>query len=344
MWTGCYTALVTPFLRDGAVDYEGLRTLVEFQCSQGVSGLLAVGTTGESATLSWEEHLRVIDHVAEFAGSKCKVIAGTGSNSTDECLTATAHAVDSGIGAVLLVDPYYNAPSSIEIRREYYEPVARRFPDIELIPYLIPGRTGTMLSPQDLAILVWTCPNVVGVKDAMGNEALSKQVRELCPEWFSIICGDDERTIAMMTDPHIRASATMSVMANIVPRGIESIAKAAAQGDHVDAASQAEKLRPLLGSVTVTTHEQTRFGAVENRARNPLPVKTIMSLLGMPAGPCRRPLGKMTMAALRRVVNVVRAVHETTDVLRPVEEFFGVDLDKRLYDERTWEGLCYANH
>ena len=176
---GSYTAIITPFDGGHAVDWQGLRNLVEFQCGQGITGIVPSGTTGESPTLSWDEHNRVIDAVFETAGSRAETIAGTGSNSTDESLDATRHIAEKGMKAALLVDPYYNGPSSLEIRREYYEPIAEAFPDIQLIPYIIPGRTGTQLLPQDLGILVDAYPNVSGVKEATGSMDNARLTREL---------------------------------------------------------------------------------------------------------------------------------------------------------------------
>ncbi|MCK5783743.1 MAG: dihydrodipicolinate synthase family protein, partial [Desulfobacterales bacterium] len=126
MRAGCYTAIITPFTKT-SVDYDGLERLITFQIQNGITGILAVGTTGESPTLNWNEHNRVIDEVSKNSKNKCICIAGTGSNNTSETLSATGHAVDAGVDAVLLVDPYYNGPSSMEIRKEYVEPVAREF-------------------------------------------------------------------------------------------------------------------------------------------------------------------------------------------------------------------------
>ncbi len=141
MRPGCYTATITPFAGE-AVDWKGLDRLVEFQIQSGVTGVLAVGTTGESPILSWDEHNEVTERIARQCRGKCLCIAGTGSNNPKETLDGTRHAVDYGAQAVLLVDPYYNGPSSLEIRREYVAPVARAFPSIDIIPYVIPGRTG----------------------------------------------------------------------------------------------------------------------------------------------------------------------------------------------------------
>ncbi len=163
MFSGCHTALITPF-KDHELYLEGLEKLVEFQISCGVSGILAVGTTGESPTLTWEEHNKVIRVVAEKCKGRCKSIAGTGSNNTQETMESTEHAVQVGVDAALLVDPYYNGPSSLEIRREYVAPVAKKFPQIQIIPYVIPGRTGTQLLPEDLALLHKQYANMSTVK------------------------------------------------------------------------------------------------------------------------------------------------------------------------------------
>ncbi|MBW2319210.1 MAG: dihydrodipicolinate synthase family protein, partial [Deltaproteobacteria bacterium] len=189
MLSGCYTALMTPFGKDYNVDYEALNKLVEFQLTGGVSGILAVGTTGESPTLDWKEHNEVVRIVVERCKGKCQSIAGTGSNNTQETLESTEHAVQVGADAALLVDPYYNGPSSLEIRREYVAPVASKFPQIEIIPYVIPGRTGAQLLPEDLAILNKQFANVNTVKEATANIENMKRTRECCGPDFTIMSG-----------------------------------------------------------------------------------------------------------------------------------------------------------
>lgn len=159
MKTGCYTALITPFQGD-TVDFDNLARLTEFQIQNGITGILAVGTTGESPSLDWKEHNRVIETIRQGTKNQCLCIAGTGSNNTKEALSATEHAFHMGVDAVLLVDPYYNGPSSLEIRKEYYEPIAKTFPTLDIIPYVIPGRTGTQLLPEDLAVLYDTHKNI----------------------------------------------------------------------------------------------------------------------------------------------------------------------------------------
>jgi 4-hydroxy-tetrahydrodipicolinate synthase len=331
MLTGCFTALVTPLREDGSIDNAGLERLIEFQLSQGVAGLLAVGTTGESPTLVWAEHNDVIERTCRLAAGRCQAIAGTGSNSTRETLDATAHAAHAGADAVLLVDPYYNGPSSLEIRREYVEPVAREFPQLQIIPYIIPGRTGTMMKPEDLALAHAACPNVCAVKEATGDLDNMARTRQLCGPQFAILSGDDDRTFTMMEDERIRASGVISVMSNVIPAAIQRLTELLAAGDFAAARAWAAKLQPMLGIVAVSTREDSPLGPVQCRARNPLPVKTLMRVLGIPAGPCRRPLGKMTRAGLQKVIDAARAVHASDpQILAPLGGFFGVDVEARL--------------
>jgi len=219
-FNGCYTALITPMKNNRQVDYEGLQQLVDFQVKNGVKGILAMGTTGESPTLDWDEHNKVTEKTCEYSTNKALTIAGTGSNSTQETLQATEHARNVGIKCVLLVDPYYNGPSSIEIRREYIEPVTSKFPDVQVIPYIIPGRTGTQLLPQDLAILNQQYPNVRCVKEATGNLKNMELTRELCGKDFSILSGDDDKTYTMMISPDIGASGVISVASNVAPNSV----------------------------------------------------------------------------------------------------------------------------
>ena len=343
VFSGCYTALVTPMTPDRQVDYEGLRRLVEFQIREGVSGILAVGTTGESPTLDWDEHNKVIEKVYEYTGSKGLTIAGTGSNNTQETMEGTEHAAHIGVQCVLLVDPYYNGPSSLEIRREYVEPIAQRFPEVQVIPYVIPGRTGTQLHPQDLAVLHQQYPNVSAVKEATGNLDNMRLTRKLCGADFAILSGDDDKTFAMMTAPDIAAAGVVSVASNIAPRTVQNLTRAIRAHRTEEANRLYAALKPLFNIVTVKTQEQTPFGPVTCKARNPLAFKTLMNILGLPAGPCRQPLGKMTRSGLEIVLANARRVYETNPaILRPIEEFFNVNLQERLYNERFWQGLYYA--
>jgi len=343
VFSGCYTALVTPMKKNGEVDYEALKRLVEFQVEEGVKGILTVGTTGESATLNWDEHNRVTKKIHEDIGGRCVTIAGTGSNCTQETMKATEHAWELGIRSILLVDPYYNGPSSLEIRKEYVEPVAEAFPEVQIIPYVIPGRTGTQLLPPDLATLHSEHVNVRAVKEATGNLENMRLTRKLCGDDFDILSGDDNMTYTMMGSPEIKASGVVSVASNVAPKAVQNMTQHLLKGDVKGIAALSKALDPLFDLVTVKTEEETPFGPVLCKARNPLPYKTLMNALGMPSGPCRQPLGKMTKKGLEALLGKARKVYEDSpEVLRPIEEFFDVDLGERLYRERFWRGLSYA--
>lgn len=342
-FSGCYTALITPMNRNRQVDYEGLQQLVDFQIENRVKGLLAVGTTGESPTLNWEEHSKVIEKVHEYSSSRCQTIAGTGSNSTEEAIEGTAHAYNAGLNAVLLVDPYYNGPSSMEIRREYLEPIVSKFPDIQVIPYVIPGRTGCQLLPQDIAILHSQYPNLRTVKEATGDLKNMELTRKLCGEDFDILSGDDDKTYTMMVSPDIEASGVISVISNVAPGALSDMVHYILDGNTQAASVIQQALQPLFGLVTVKTTEETPYGPVTCKARNPLAIKTLMNILGMPSGPCRQPLGKMTRQGIDIVVSTVRKVWETNpQVLKPVEQAFDVKMSDRIYNEKYLEGLYYG--
>jgi len=345
MLKGCFTALMTPFTNNFEVDYGALNKLVEFQIAGGVSGILAVGTTGESPTLTWEEHNKIIESVAKKCKGQCQSIAGTGSNNTAETFASTEHAVHVGADAALLVDPYYNGPSSMEIRKEYVAPVARKFPQIEIIPYVIPGRTGAQLLPEDLAILNKEFTNVNTVKEATGSLDNMKRTRECCGKDFTILSGDDDKTFTMMTDPAIAASGVISVASNIAPKAVQQMTTFVEQGNQAAAEKLMLALKPLFGIVTVKTQEQTPHGTVGCRARNPLGTKTLMAILGMPGGPCRRPLGKMTKNGAQVVLEAGRSVWKNNpEILQPVADFFSVDIEARLNDASLLADLTYGEY
>ncbi len=345
MLKGCYTALVTPFTQDLQLDEQGLEKLIEFQITSGINGVLAVGTTGESPTLDWQMHHQVIRMVCEGTKGKCQAIAGTGSNSTHETLEGTEYAAKSGADAVLLVDPYYNGPSSLEIRREYIAPVAKRFPDLDMIPYIIPGRTGTQLLPEDLAILYQQYSNVRTVKEATGDLKNMARTRTCCGKEYTILSGDDDLTLKMITDDTISAAGVISVTSNVAPKAMQQFIQATLKGELAAAEELLKGLKPLFGLVTVKTQEETPYGDVTCRARNPLAVKTLMNILGMPSGPCRPPLGRMTANGVNVVLEAARTTHRTNpEILAPVADFFGVDIESRLNDEGNWKNLCYEGY
>ncbi len=342
MEPGCYTAIITPFNQKGELDKEGLEQLIGFQIENGITGILATGTTGESPTFKWSEHDDVIARVAKAAKNRCASIAGTGSNNTDEALEAMKHAGKEGVDAVLMVDPYYNGPSSLEIRKEYYEMAASAHPDIEIIPYIIPGRTGAQMLPQDLAILAENFDNISSVKEATGDLDNMKLTRQLCGKDFRIFSGDDALIYDIMTDPDIKACGSISVMANIAPGFLTRMVSLLNNGDTDGALDIQTALKPLFDLVVVTTEEDCKFGNVSCRARNPLPLKTVMQILGMPGGPCRKPLGKMTNKGFNVVLDALKTVQEKNpEIFEPVASFFNIEIQERLDNPEFHKDLYY---
>lgn len=344
-----WTALVTPMADNGDIDWDGLKKNIEFQVSQGVAGILPAGTTGESPSLSWQEHKDIIKNTVEYAGKRCRVIAGCGSNSTRETLEITGYAAEQGVDAVLLVDCYYNAPSSLELRKEYYEPVIKEHPELAVVPYIIPGRTGTALSAEDLALLSWKFPNVYAVKEATGDPERMRRTRELAREDFSILSGDDDVTFNIMMDPRIKASGVISVMSNIIPGPLMKMTSSALSGDESGARDIQEKVQPLLGLVTVKSKNERalpegRTFVVEDKFRNPVPLKTMMRGLGAPSGSCRGPLGKMTRAGVEKVRLALKAVMEKdSSILEPLGDFYGIDIAAALDEDSRWEAMAYQD-
>ncbi|RPJ07728.1 MAG: 4-hydroxy-tetrahydrodipicolinate synthase, partial [Deltaproteobacteria bacterium] len=281
---GCWTAMATPFDREGDVDFEGLEKNILFQIEYGAN-LVPTGTTGESPTLDWREHDRVITRTVKLARDKAFVIAGTGSNSTREAMRGTKHAVEAGAQGALLVDCYYNGPSSFEMRTQYYEVIAKAFRKAFIVPYVIPGRTGTKLEVEDLAILHRKYKNVRAVKEATADLQRMARTRILLGEDFDILSGDDDKTYEMMTRSDIKASGVVSVMSNIIPGPIGEMVKAILAGETERANRLKEVLDPLFKVVTVNTLESYEGFEVPAKFRNPVPIKTMMKGLGLPSGP-----------------------------------------------------------
>ncbi len=344
---GVWTALVTPFSPDMQVDYESLRRLVEFQVREGVDGVLPCGTTGESPTLSWQEHDAVVDATVRAVEGRAGVLAGTGSNNTQEAIRATNQAKEAGATAALLVDCYYNGPSSLELRTEYYERILEKVPDIPIVPYVIPGRSGCALSAADLAVLHLNDPQrVPAVKEATGDLERMRLDRKLSGPALSILSGDDDLTLTMMRDEEIRAGGVVSVMSNFAPATVGGIVRAQAAGDIEEADRMSEALAPVLGLVTcaVSTLRALPNGQsteVVDKFRNPVPVKTMMAGLGMIPSAKRPPLGKMTNAAVGKCRDALRETHAADPgILGPIEEAFGVRIDQRLADDSLWSTLA----
>jgi len=343
---GAWTALVTPFDEDAEIDYNGLEKNIEFQVKQGISGILPVGTTGESPTLSTDEHNDVVREANRFAGGRCGVLAGAGSNSTKEAISHCRHALESGVDKVLLVDCYYNGPSSLELRKEYYQKILDSLSDIKIIIYVIPGRTGTAILPVDIAILSEQYDRVIAIKEATGDLERMAEERSLMPD-ISIMSGDDDKTLDMMTRSDIGASGAISVVSNIAPRAVQEMITSILEGNIENAKIVARKLKPLFSIVTVKASSgrvlaDGRKIDVVDRFRNPLAIKTAMIALGMPSGFPRGPLGKMNREGAQIVRNALKKVYnESPEVLQPIQDFYGTDIEKRLQDDRLWDSLTY---
>lgn len=344
---GAWTALVTPMTPDGGIDWEGFEKNLQFQTDQGITGLVPTGTTGESPTLLWDEHNSLIERSLKQCGRTCGVIAGTGSNSTQEAVESTEHAAENGAKAALLVDCYYNGPSSLELRTEYYGVLAEVFPDIAFVPYVIPGRSGTELLVEDLAILADQFPNIHCVKEATGNLERMARTRKILGQDFFIMSGDDDITFKIMTDPAIKAAGVISVVSNIAPAGVEKMCRAILNGDTRTAESLRDALSPLFGIVTVKVENERRLPdgtvvKVQDRFRNPLGIKVLMNALGMPSGPGRQPLGRMTQAGIDVLRKAASDVWDKNpEILSPIGDFYGVDVEGHIKSDENWSEIAY---
>ncbi len=270
MFQGSLVALVTPMRADGAVDEEALRALVEFHVAEGTDAIVAVGTTGESATLSEAEHCRVIARVVEFAAGRIPVIAGTGANATDEAIRLTRCAREAGADACLLVTPYYNKPTQ-EGLYLHHRAVAEAV-DIPQILYNVPGRTAVDMQPETVARLA-EIPNIVGLKDATGDLDRFHRERELCPGDFVIYSGDDATAMELML---AGARGDISVTANVAPRLMHEMCTAAVNGERERAAAINGRLMPLHKGLFVES--------------NPIPVKWALYEMGRIPEGIRLPL------------------------------------------------------
>ncbi|TWT34456.1 4-hydroxy-tetrahydrodipicolinate synthase [Blastopirellula retiformator] len=267
-FAGVWTAIVTPF-KDGNVDYDRLKEQVEFQIAAGVTGLCPVGTTGESPTLSHEEHERVISSVIETAAGRVKIMPGTGSNSTAEALRLTMWAAQEGADAALMVAPYYNKPTQNGFY-EHFKAVAEAV-DVPICVYNIPGRAAKNIEPCTIAKLA-ELKNIALVKDATGSMDQTSQVLERTD--LTVLSGDDSMTIPMMS---VGGEGVISVVGNIVPQDLVAMVKAMAAGNLAEAQERHFKLfglcRELLGLST-----------------NPIPIKAAMKMLGRDTGELRLPM------------------------------------------------------
>jgi len=285
MFKGAITALVTPF-KNGQVDEKALRDLIEFQIEGGIHGLVPCGTTGESPTLTHDEHDRVIEITIEQAKKRVPVIAGTGSNSTAEALRLTKHAYEAGADGALIACPYYNKPTQ-EGLYQHFELIAKTIP-IPIIPYNIPGRTGINMSPELIARLS-KISNIVGVKEASGSLKQMNDVIDLCDPEFDVLSGDDGLTLPLMS---IGGKGIISVASNIVPLDMVAMVNAAEAGNMARARELHKKMSPLFDILFIEV--------------NPTPVKAALAMMGKMDYEYRLPLCKMAQTNYDKLHKVMK--------------------------------------
>lgn len=288
---GSIVALVTPFTEHG-VNEQKLADLVEFQIKSGTHGIVPCGTTGESPTLSHEEHDRVIEIVVDTVKGRIPVIAGTGSNSTAEAVRLTKHAEDAGADAALVVTPYYNKPTQKGLYL-HFKAVADSV-KIPLILYNIEGRCARNIETETVKKLAKDCKNIVGVKEASGNVLQAKSVKEACGKKFALLSGDDALTIPMMK---LGGSGVISVVANIIPKEVAEVVNLMLKGQVKEAEAKQERLLPLIKAMFIET--------------NPIPVKTACGLMGL-CSPLVRlpmcPLEPKNLAQLKAVLKQYKLI------------------------------------
>jgi 4-hydroxy-tetrahydrodipicolinate synthase len=271
MFVGVHTALATPF-RNGQIDEAAFRRLVDYQFDNGITGVVPAGTTGESPTLSYEEHYRIIELAIEYTAGRGLVIAGTGSNSTAEAIHMTQAAEKAGAQASLQVCPYYNKPSQAGLVA-HFRAIAEST-SLPIILYSVPGRCGVEIGVETVATLAETCKNVVAIKEAGGNAERVSQIAAATPESFEILSGDDSLTLPFMS---IGACGVISVASNLIPGAMTELVAAANAGDWTKALMVHEQYYPL-------------FNAFLKLDTNPVPIKAALAIRGLIGNELRLPL------------------------------------------------------
>ncbi|SFN08586.1 4-hydroxy-tetrahydrodipicolinate synthase [Thermodesulforhabdus norvegica] len=286
MFKGAFVAIVTPF-KDGKVDEDALRKLIDYQIEQGTHGIVPCGTTGESATLSFEEHERVVEITVEHVNKRVPVLAGTGSNNTAEAIRLTRHAEKVGADGALMISPYYNKPTQEGLYR-HFEKVAASV-NIPIIVYNIPGRTAVNIEPETMERLS-RIENIVGVKEASGS---IKQVMEIiarCGENFDVLSGEDYITFPLLS---LGGKGVISVVSNVAPRDMADMCNFALEGKWDEARSLHYKLLPLCNILFCET--------------NPVPVKAALHMMGkIPSDEVRLPLAPLSENNRNKLQSVLK--------------------------------------
>ncbi len=276
MFIGTYTAIVTPF-KHGQLDEAALARLVKHQVKGGVDGIVPVGTTGESPTVDYDEHIRIIELSVKFAAGKIKVLAGTGANSTSEAIALTKAAEKVGADGSLQVAPYYNKPTP-EGLYQHFKAIARNT-KLPIVLYSIPGRCGIEIPVATVKRLAADCKNIIGIKEAGGNADRVSQLRAALGNKFEILSGDDSLTLPFMA---VGAQGVISVASNVAPREVAAMVRAFAASDARKALQIHQKLYPLFKDLFIET--------------NPVPVKAALAMLGIGDEEYRLPLVRMNAA------------------------------------------------
>jgi len=285
MFSGAITAIVTPF-KENRVDEKAFRELIEFQIAGGIDGIVPCGTTGESSTLSHEEHDKVIEIAIDAAKKRIPVIAGTGSNSTDEALRLTRHAYEAGADGALMVCPYYNRPTQ-EGLYQHFKLIANTVP-IPIVLYNIPGRTGVNLLPETVARLS-KIDNIVGIKEASGSLKQMDDVISQCGKAFSVLSGDDFFTLPLLM---LGGKGIVSVISNVAPADMAALIDFFNAGDIEKARQLHDKMVPLIDALFIET--------------NPVPVKAALSMMGKIYYDVRLPMYKMTDSNYEKLKNAMK--------------------------------------
>ena len=281
---GVFPAIITPF-KNGEVNYEGLEQNINFLINNGVSGIVSVGTTGESPTLTYDEHKKIIEKSVEICNGKIEVIAGTGSNSTNEAIELSQFAEDVGADALLLITPYYNKPSQ-EGLKQHFSKIAQST-NIPIVLYNVPSRTGVNLTPETVKYLFNEYSNITTIKEANPDLSHVSDIINSCN--ISVLSGNDELTLPIIS---LGGKGVISVVANIFPKEFVEMVNLANNGKFEEARAIHYSLFNVMKSLFIET--------------NPIPIKTAMNILGMPAGELRLPLCEMEQqnkAKLEKALN-----------------------------------------
>lgn len=283
MLEGAYTAIVTPFTKNGAVDYERFRDLIEFQIAGGIDGIVPVGTTGESPTVDVKEHEKIVEVAIQTANKRVKIIAGTGGNSTAEAIELTQHAKDAGADATLQVTPYYNKPNALGLTRHFAAVADLGLP---VVLYNVPGRTGKEI-PIDVVVELAKHPKVVAIKEAAGSVDRVSAILDRCK--LQVLSGDDSLTLPMMS---VGAVGVISVASNVAPKAVADLVHHALAGRWSEARALHAKYYRLFADLFIDT--------------NPIPVKTALVMMGKIEDAFRLPLCEMSEPLRARLAETLK--------------------------------------